>query len=77
MSESHRDELRVELRGVMTTRSGHVYRVNETAARALCGAYTWNTDTFDRALETRPVDGYEDRVECGNCRRILGLGAKP
>lgn len=72
--ENPRDELRVELTGVMSDRISHVYGVNDTQARSVCGAYEWKTDTFDRALNTRPLEGYEEKVECGNCRKILNLG---
>lgn len=68
-----RHELQVE---IAETRTNHVYGLNSDVARAICGLREESVSVFERARSRRPVDGFEDRVECGNCRRMLNFGKR-
>ena len=71
-----RDELQVEITNSTESRKNHVYGLNDRVARAICGVREESVSVFERARTRRPVEGFEHRVECGNCRRMLNLGKK-
>lgn len=67
------EPIRVEVTTEHADRAAHAYWTDTDPVESVCGAVEWTADKFEYTINSRRLDGYEDRVECKNCRRVLEL----